>query len=78
MQYVRVEVDEGRAYTYESDLEPPLVRGDIVVLPSNIVRDREFTGRVIRVMEQSDTDYPLKKVVRRAEGGLSADDLDLL
>ena len=66
MQYVRVEVDEGRAYTYTWDGTPPLKRGDVVVLPSNIVQEREFTGRVLRTMTKPDTDFPLKAVLRRA------------
>ena len=69
MQYVRVEVDEGRAYTYtwDDEVNPPLKPGEIVVLPSNIVQDRAFTGRVIRLMPEPDTDFPLKAILRRAK-----------
>jgi hypothetical protein len=74
-QYVRVEVAEGRAYTYTWDQTPPLVAGEQVVLPSNMVQDREFSGRVIRVLDGPDTDFPLKAVVRR---DVPESDLDLL
>ena len=66
MQYVRVEVSEGRAYTYEwDDLAFGLMPGDTVVLPSNLVQDKEFEGRVIRLLDKPDTDIPLKRIIRR-------------
>ena len=76
-QFVRVEVAEGRAYTYKWAGDVPLVAGETVVLPSNMVQDREFTGRVIRVLDGPDTDFPLKHVVRRAVD-LPDEDADLL
>ena len=72
MQYARVEVAEGRAYTYTFDGEPALTPGEIVVLPSNMVKDQQFTGRVLRLMDEPGTEIPLKAIVRRA------DDNDLL
>lgn len=78
-QYVRVEVAEGRTYTYEWDGAPALKKDEVVVLPSNMVKDREFTGRVVRVMKDKDTDLPLKKVLRRKdEPTLAPEDADLL
>lgn len=89
-QHVRVEVEEGRAYTYTWDdsLEPPLEPGEAVVLPGNIVHGREFEGRVVRTMtaEQVAADPyqgEYKAVLRRVEqvaalGELSDEDLDLL
>jgi hypothetical protein len=74
-QFVRVEVSEGRVYTYIWDGSPALVKGERVVLPSNIVQDREFTGKVVRVLDGPDTDFPLKTIVRR---DVPEDDLDLL
>ena len=72
MQFVRVEVEEGRAYTYQWDdsTEPPLEKDEIVVLPSNIVQDREFTGRVLREISAEDVakdayQGEYKNVVRR-------------
>lgn len=71
MQYVRVEVEEGRAYTYTWDGDEPLSKDEVVVLPGNIVKDREFEGRVIREISAEDVardsykgEY--KAVLRRA------------
>ena len=68
-QYVRVEVDEGRAYTYKAFEDVPLTKGDVVVLPSNMVQDRAFEGTVLRVLDGPDPSYPgpFKSVLRRAE-----------
>jgi hypothetical protein len=70
IQHVRVEVSEGRAYTYEWDGKPPLQPGDLVVLPGNIVQNKDFTGKVLRVLDGPDTDYPLKRVLRRVDTDL--------
>ena len=77
MQYVRVEVSEGRAYTYKWEGDEPLVKDEQVVLPGNIVQDREFTGRVIRIVSAEDVakdkyQGEYKAVLRRVE------DADLL
>jgi hypothetical protein len=66
VQYVRVELDEGRAYTYIWD-GPPLEKGEWVSLPSNEVRDKTFAGKVIRVLDGPDPSYDgeYKSVVDR-------------
>jgi hypothetical protein len=83
VQYVRVEVEEGRAYTYTWDGDRPLGRGDRVVLPGNIVHDREFEGTVLRTLtdeQVADDGYKgeYKGVLRRAEPVLAPEDADLL
>jgi hypothetical protein len=67
VQYVRVEVDEGRAYTYTADLTPPLERGEWVTLPGNEVHASAFAGRVIRLLDGPDKHYsgPYKAVIGR-------------
>jgi hypothetical protein len=70
-QWVRVEVDEGRAYTYASFEEPPLERGEAVRLPGNVVKSA-FTGTVLRDVHperiaQDDFRGPYKAVVARVE-----------
>ena len=79
MQFVRVEVSEGRAYTYKWDdaLEPPLEKGEAVRLPSNMVQDKEFTGTVLRTLAEPDFQGPIKSVVGRVEPREYADE-DLL
>jgi hypothetical protein len=48
VQWVRVEVEEGRAYTYAHFGDEPLERGEWVRLPGNAVRQTEFAGKVLR------------------------------
>jgi hypothetical protein len=69
VQWVRVEVYEGKAYTYMAFEEPPLERGEAVVLPGNIVQSGWFTGTVLRLLDGPSADYdgPYKAVVGRAE-----------
>ena len=66
-QYVRVEVTEGRAYTYQAFEDPPLAKGEVVLLPGNQVQSRPFTGTVLRLMDGPDDNYsgPYKAVVGR-------------
>jgi hypothetical protein len=78
MQYVRVEVSEGRAYTYRWEGDPPLRRGERVMLPSNMVKDRTFEGTVIREIPGPDWDGPIKGVLRRVEDALDPEDRELL
>ena len=71
MQFVRVEVSEGRVYTYQwDDIIETLEKGDRVILPSNMVHNREFEGRVVRLLKKPDTDYPLKDIIRKADDPL--------
>lgn len=74
MQYVRVEVAEGRAYTYKWDGDP-LKPGEVVMLPSSIVQNRPFEGKVLRVLDEPDFQGPIKSVLSR---GLEPEDKDLL
>lgn len=70
MQYVRVEVAEGRAYTYtwDDEAEPALEPGERVMLPSSVVQDRPFEGKVLRVVpDAGDYKGPLKSVLSRVE-----------
>jgi hypothetical protein len=81
MQYVRVEVSEGRAYTYKWDdeAEQPLLPNERVLLPSNMVQDKTFEGTVLRTIHGPDWDGPIKDVISRVgEPPLSDEDLDLL
>jgi hypothetical protein len=68
VQWVRVEVREGKAYTYASFEEPPLERGEAVVLPGNVVKS-QFTGHVLRTVPDPAADYPgpYKAVLGRVE-----------
>jgi len=69
MQYIKVEVSEGRAYTYTWDdvAEPPLEPGEAVLLPANEVRGSTFRGTVLRVVPDAGSYRgPLKAVVARA------------
>jgi hypothetical protein len=68
VQWVRVEVTEGRAYTYMAFEEPPLERGEAVRLPGNSVQRSSFSGTVLRQTEPP-TDYrgPFKAVIARVE-----------
>lgn len=68
VQWVRVEVREGKAYTYASFEEPPLERGEAVVLPGNVVKS-SFVGTVLRTVAGPEADYPgpYKAVVSRVE-----------
>lgn len=67
-QWVRVEVAEGRAYTYRSYLEPPLAPGEKVRLPGNVVRADPFVGAVLRILNGPDPGYagPYKMILGRA------------
>lgn len=70
MQYLRVEVREGKAYTYtwDDEREPALEPGEEVLLPSSVVQDRPFRGKVIRVVDgPGDYKGPLKAVLARME-----------
>lgn len=74
MQYVRVEVSEGRAYTYTWDDRTggKLQKGERVVLPSNIVQEKTFEGTVLRTISAEDVakdsyQGPYKEVLRRVE-----------
>lgn len=66
-QWVRVEVAEGRAYTYVHFGETPLERGEWVRLPGNAVQAEDFAGRVIRTLDGPGKDYagPYKAVLGR-------------
>jgi len=66
MQYVKVEIDEGKAYTYTWDGEDALQVGDWVFCPGNVVRAEEFVGKVIRLLDGPDPHYkgPYKAVLR--------------
>ena len=69
MQYVRCEVDEGKAYTYTwDDIVFALAPGDRVMLPGNEVQPAPFEGRVIRLLDGPDKNYdgPYKSVLGRA------------
>jgi len=57
MQYVRVEVDEGKTYTYVWEQGPPLEPGEWVRLPRNEVKGKSFPGKVIRVLDGPDPSY---------------------
>lgn len=65
--YVRVEVAEGRAYTYVARENPPLEVGEWVRLPGNEVHVSTFAGRVIRLLDGPDPHYdgPYKVVLGR-------------
>lgn len=65
--YVRVEVADGKAYTYQSFEDPPLRRGEWVRLPGNMVHQTEFAGKVIRLLDGPDKGYdgPYKAVLGR-------------
>ena len=70
MQHVRVEVAEGRAYTYtwDDEAQPPLEPGEAVLLPSSIVQNRPFRGIVLRVVDgPGNYKGPLKSVLCRAD-----------
>jgi hypothetical protein len=71
-QYVKVEIDEGRAYTYGWDGEEPLKPGDQVVLPSNMVRNRTFSGRVLRILAESDFKGPIKNILSKVNDDLES------
>ena len=47
-RWVRVEVREGKAYTYLSYEEPPLEQGEWVRTPANQVQSEPFAGKVPR------------------------------
>jgi hypothetical protein len=47
-RWYRVEVREGKAYTYVSYEEPPLESGEWVRVPGNVVQTEPFAGKVIR------------------------------
>lgn len=65
--YVRVEVTEGRAYTYLAYEDPPLRPGEWVLLPGNEVHSDSFAGKVLRVLDGPDKGYdgPYKAVLGR-------------
>lgn len=67
VQYVRVEVAEGKAYTYEWHGDPPLEAGEWVTLPSNQMRKDSFAGKVLRVLDGPDPHYSgeYKAVIER-------------
>lgn len=67
VQWVRVEVSEGRAYTYVSYVAPALEKGEWVRLPGNVVQTEDFAGRVIRVLKAPEGGYagPYKAVLGR-------------
>lgn len=71
LQFVRVEVSEGRAYTYAAFEDPPLARGDRVLLPGNQVHSTAFVGVVIRSVDISTDNYEgdYKAVIARAKNG---------
>jgi hypothetical protein len=74
-QYVRVEVSEGRAYTYRWEGEEPLKAGDRVALPGNIVQGRTFSGTVLREIDGPDWDGLIKEVIAV---DMPQEDVDLL
>lgn len=83
VQWVRVEVNEGRAYTYMAFEDPALEQGEEVYLPANVVKSGRFKGRVIREIptEKILSDHyqgPFKAVMGRVTPRLSAADEDLL
>src|SRR5690349_13322908 len=55
-QWVRVEVYEGKAYTYAAFEFPELERGEAVVLPGNAVQRGTFEGRVLRTVPDPGAD----------------------
>lgn len=57
-RWVRVEVTEGKAYTYVDFEDEPLAPGDLVTLPGNVVQGGRFKGRVLRVLPEASHDYP--------------------
>lgn len=68
MQYVRVELAEGRVYTYgwDDDLEPALERGEWVILPGNVVHKKPFPGRVNRSLgDDPQYDGQIQNVIGR-------------
>lgn len=70
VQWVRVEVDEGRAYTYASFEDPPfLERYEVVLLPGNAVHGGTFRGYVLRTVTDPEADYPgpYRAIIGRAE-----------
>lgn len=78
MQFVRVEVEEGRAYTYKWDdsLEPPLEPGEPVLLPGNMVHAEPFIGWVLRSMKEPGWDGEIKSVISRVEPKQYSEDDD--
>jgi hypothetical protein len=65
-QYVKVELSEGRAYTYLwDDLLFALEPGDAVMLPASVVHNSTFSGTVLRVLDGPDPHYdgPYKAVL---------------
>ena len=66
-QYVRVEVVEGKTYTYKAYEEPPLEKGEWVRMPGNQVQTEPFAGKVIRALDGPDERYagPYKAVLGR-------------
>lgn len=67
MQYVKVDL-EGRSYTYawDDDIEPPLVRGELVVVPGNRINPKPQAAPVIRVLPGPDYDGQIVEILRRA------------
>lgn len=63
-QWLRVEVSEGRAYTYQSFEVHPLARGDRVRIPGNVVKGPSV-GTVLRVVDGPDAGYagPYKAIL---------------
>lgn len=62
MQYVKVDL-EGRAYTYAWAGEPPLKRGDWVLVPGNTVNPRNQEAPVIRLLRESDYDGDVTEIL---------------
>ena len=70
MQYVRVEVAPGKAYTYGwyDEIEEPLEPGEMVMLPGNALHAEPFPGRVLRSLgDDPGYDGPIKDIIRRAD-----------
>lgn len=70
MQYVRVEVAPGRAYTYGwlDEIHEPLEPGEMVTLPGNALHAEPFEGRVLRSLgEDPGYDGEIKDVLGRVE-----------
>jgi len=79
-QWVRVEVGEGKAYTYVAFEDPLLGRGERVIVPGNVVHRDPFVGTVLRLLAEPDATYPgpYKAILRRETPRLSPEDEALL
>lgn len=66
-QWVRVEIAEGKAYTYKAFEVPSLESGEFVRLPGNRVHATPFIGKVLRTIDGPDEGYagPYKAVLGR-------------